>query len=132
MALSTDDIVSIQQISAAYCHHIDDGDGEAVAALFTDDGVFEIVDLVTSNGPEELAANSAMFPAVMPGGRHIVQNIWITGDGDQANMRAYLSNVQAGETPRAVQTGRYVDELVRTADGWRFKRRTLTLDGPLF
>lgn len=132
MALHTDDVLAIQQLAAAYCHLIDDGDGEALADLFTDDGTLEIVDLVTSEGREQLVANGGMFPDVMPGGRHIVHNTWITGDGDTATMRAYLSNVQAGESPRYVQTGRYVDDLVKTGDGWRFRHRTLTLDGPLF
>lgn len=132
MTLSTDDVVAIQQLAAAYCHHMDDGDGEAVASLFVDDGVLEIVDLVQSTGHDEIAANSSVFPQVMPGGRHIVQNVWVDGDGDSATLRAYLSNVTAGDTPTAVQTGRYNDEVVRTDDGWRFSRRTLTLDGPLF
>ncbi len=132
MALSSDDVVAIQQLAAAYCHHMDDGDGAAVASLFTDDGVLEIVDMVQSVGKEEITANSSVFPQVMPGGRHIVQNVWVDGDGDTASLRAYLSNVKAGDTPTAVQTGRYNDEVVRTSDGWRFSRRTLTLDGPLF
>lgn len=132
MTLSTDDIVAIQQLAAAYCHHMDDGNGAAVAALFTDDGTLEIVDMVKSTGPEEITANCSVFPQVMPGGRHIVQNMFIEGDGDTATLRAYLSNVVAGDSPKAVQTGKYDDEAVRTADGWRFSRRTLTLDGPLF
>lgn len=132
MALSTEDVVAIQQLAAAYCHHIDDGDGEAVASLFTSDGTLEIVDVVQSVGREEIATNSAFFPQVMPGGRHIVQNVWVDGDGDTATLRAYLANVATGDTPRPVQTGRYHDQVVRTADGWRFSQRTLTLDGPLF
>ncbi len=132
MTLSADDVVAIQQLAAAYCHHMDDGNGEGVASLFTDDGVLEIVDMVKSVGCDEITANSSVFPQVMPGGRHIVQNVWVEGDGDAATLRAYLSNVAAGDTPVSVQTGRYNDELVRTGDGWRFSRRTLTLDGPLF
>ena len=84
MPLSADDMIAIQQLAAAYCHLIDEGDGHRFAQLFTDDGVFEIVDMVTSTGPDELAANAAMFPQVMEGGRHIVQNEWIEGDGDTA------------------------------------------------
>ncbi len=132
MTLSADDMIAIQQLAAAYCHLIDAGDGERFAQLFTDDGVFEIVDMVTATGHDELAGNAVMFPQVMEGGRHIVQNEWIEGDGDTASMRCYLSNVTVGDRPVAVQTGRYVDELVRTDAGWRFARRTLTLDGPLF
>lgn len=132
MTLSSSDIVEIQQLAAAYCHHMDDGNGAAVAALFVDDGVLEIVDMVKSVGHEEITANCSVFPQIMPGGRHIVQNMFVEGDGDSATLRAYLSNVTAGDTPTAVQTGRYADEAVRTDQGWRFSRRTLTLDGPLF
>ena len=132
MSLTTDDIVAIQQLGAAYCHHMDDGNGAAVAALFTDDGTLEIVDMVKSEGHEEITANCSVFPDIMPGGRHIVQNMFVDGDGDAATMRAYLANVVVGDTPTPVQTGRYVDQAVRTADGWRFSSRTLTLDGPLF
>jgi hypothetical protein len=32
-------------------------------------------------------------------------------------------------TTRLDRSGRYHDELVRTAQGWRFARRTATLDG---
>jgi len=32
---------------------------------------------------------------------------------------------------RLQRTGRYHDQLVRTPDGWRFARRTVTLDGGL-
>lgn len=132
MTLTADDIVAIQQLTAAYCHHMDDGNGEGVASLFVDDGVLEIVGLVRSAGRDEIIANSSVFPQVMPGGRHIVQNVLVEGDGDTATVRAYLSNVVAGDTPTAVQTGRYHDEVVRTDQGWRFRHRTLTLDGPLF
>lgn len=131
MTLSAEDTIAIQQLAAAYCHLIDEGDGERFADLFTEDGVFEIVDLVTASGREELAGNAVMFPEAIAGGRHIVQNVWIDGDGDAATMRCYLSAVRAGERPEAIQTGRYVDEVVRTGAGWRFARRTLTLDGPL-
>lgn len=132
MALSTDDIVAIQQLASAYCHHMDDGNGEALADLFTADGVLEITDLVTSTGRDEIIGNGSMFPQVIPGGRHIVQNVLVEGDGDQATVRAYLSNVIAGDTPVQKQTGVYRDQVVRVDGEWRFSHRVLTLDGPLF
>jgi 3-phenylpropionate/cinnamic acid dioxygenase small subunit len=134
MALTTEDQLAIQQLGAAYCHLIDSGRGEEWADLFTPDGVFEIVDLMTTEGREALVGNANVFPEMMPGVRHIVHNMWVNeGDtADTATMHAYLSNVRAGDETQWVQTGIYNDDLVRTADGWRFARRTLTLDGPLF
>ena len=132
MALSTDDVVEVQQLLSAYCHHMDAGDGAGVAGLFTADGVLEIVDVATSTGADEITANCAFFPQVLPGGRHIVQNVWVDGDGDRAVVRAYLLNAVAGDRPEMRQTGVYRDDVVRTDDGWRFAHRVLTLDGPLF
>jgi hypothetical protein len=34
-----------------------------------------------------------------------------------------------GDAPKLVGTGRYVDQVTRTADGWRFQKRSATLDG---
>jgi len=133
-ALPVEDIVAIEQLAAAYCHLIDAGDGDAFADLFVPTGVFEIVDLVTATGRDELAQNAAVFPAMLPGVRHLVQNIWITADAanpDRAHMRAYLVNISVGDKPAFVQTGQYVDALERTDGGWKFATRTLTLDGPL-
>ena len=132
MGLHADDVVEIQQLLTAYCHHMDTGNGVGVAGLFTDDGVLEIVDLMTSRGSDEITANCSAFPEIIPGGRHIVHNIWVEGDGDQGIAHAYLSNVIVGDKPQTGQTGTYRDEVTRTSQGWRFTHRVLTLDGPLF
>lgn len=134
--MRSEDVLAIQQLASAYCHHIDGGDGEAWADLFTPDGVFDIVDMIAAEGREALVQNALMFPQFLPGGRHVVQNVFVepdaAGDADKATMRCYLQFVVVGDEPKIVQTGRYVDDVVRTDDGWRFARRTLTLDGPLF
>ncbi|NNE73540.1 MAG: nuclear transport factor 2 family protein [Acidimicrobiales bacterium] len=131
MALSADDVAAIQNLASAYCHHIDRGDGESYADLFTPDGVFEIVDLTTATGREELSANAVMFPQVLEGGRHVVNNVFVEGDGDAASMQCYLTFVMTGDQPAIHQTGRYQDEVVRVDGEWKFARRTLTLDGAL-
>lgn len=136
MNLPVEDVLAINQLAAAYCHLMDAGDGAGLADLFTPDGVFEIVDLMTSNGADELAQNTALFPQFVPGGRHVVSNVWASpdpaGDANRATVQCYLTTLIAGDTPQLLQTGRYVDEVVRTDAGWRYARRTLTLDGPLF
>jgi len=134
MALTIEDKLAIHELASAYCHLIDAGRGPEWADLFTEDGVFEIVDLITTEGREALVANATVFPEMMPGVRHIVHNVWVTEGSttDTATMLAYLSNLRAGDKTEWVQTGIYKDDLVRTPDGWRFARRTLTLDGPLF
>ena len=62
--------------------------------------------------------------------RHLVSSILVDGDGDRASLRAYLQVVAMGDDGSlqvAVQ-GTYDDELVRTADGWRFTRRSFAPD----
>ena len=131
MSLSTGDIAEIQNLAGRYCHLMDAGDGENCAALFAPDAVFEIVDLMTSEGREAIAGAVQMFPQVLPGVRHLVTTMAIDGDGDSATMQAYLLNLNVGDEPSLKQTGTYADELVKIDGHWHFARRTLTMDGPL-
>jgi hypothetical protein len=51
----------------------------------------------------------------------------ITGTPEGANGSVYLLLVDVGVSPPApVIAARYVDTLVKTPDGWRFKMRHLT------
>ena len=67
----------------------------------------------------------------MGGTRHLITNNVIDVDGDRASQTCYL--VILGRTmndggPALMATVRFEDELVRTADGWRFSSRVLHLD----
>ena len=131
MSLDNTDVAAIQNLAGRYCHLMDAGDGENCSALFTEDAVFEIIDVMTSEGREAIAGAVEMFPQFMPGVRHLVTTMAIEGDGTKATMQAYLLNLNVGETPSLKQTGTYADELVKIDGHWHFARRTLTMDGPL-
>lgn len=138
--LTADDRAQIEQLIYGYGHAIDTcaNGGYDYADLFTSDGQF--VDaftdegfaakgLVRANGREQLAraAGGGELRCENVGWKdwsHLMINptIWAT-DGGAAG-RTYL--VVIGEQgPKDVQRfGGYEDEYVKTADGWRIKRRT--------
>lgn len=128
MTLSADDLLAIQQLYARYNHAIDFGDAEAWAECFTPDGVFASSARRETVGREALRAFAEAFSRQMKG-RHWTNNLVVEGDGDEASGRCYLALYVLGEGgARLMTTGVYHDELVRTAQGWRFRRRDVTLD----
>jgi uncharacterized protein (TIGR02246 family) len=124
---TTDDIVAIQQLLARYNTAADSGDGAGFAATFTEDG--EAVNGArTAKGCEALAAIGNSVATNVPGIRHWVNNHVIDVDGDHASATVYVTAIQVGADRKVLTTGRYADELQRTAEGWRFARRTFTAD----
>jgi 3-phenylpropionate/cinnamic acid dioxygenase small subunit len=70
---------------------------------------------------------------------HVVSNAIIEIDGDNATSRCYFHAPMARQSPEGGQyvitnAGRYVDRLLRTADGWRIVERVCEqtiMDGAL-
>ncbi len=130
--MQTDDVLAIQQLLAAYNHHVDAGEVAEWTALFTEDATFDAGVLPPITGHAALAEFAAALPTMIPGGRHHVSNVWVEVDGDRASARSYLMLwiTQADPSKTALMsTGIYHDELVRTAGGWRLTRRTMRPDG---
>jgi uncharacterized protein (TIGR02246 family) len=127
MALGADDVTMIQQLYAAYCLAIDDGDGGAFSACFTPDGS------LGGGGGDPLVgpvALSRFVERVRAGVRHVATNVHVEGEGDSAQGRAYLAAYStSGGVTSLLSTGRYRDELVRNAGKWRFSARHFTPDG---
>jgi ketosteroid isomerase-like protein len=130
MTLATDDILAIQKLIADYNHMVDAGEGDAFAALFTDDGSLDTGFNVVK-GSTELRDFAAFVPSMAPGARHMVTNVSIDGDGAEATARLYLQMWQtAGGAvdTKLVISGRYEDTLRRDDDGWRFVTRKMIPD----
>jgi 3-phenylpropionate/cinnamic acid dioxygenase small subunit len=129
VALAASDMVEIHQLYAAYNHAVDDGDGEAFAACFVSDG--KLGGDMDVSGGEALVAFARGVPVSIPGIHHNATNILLAGgdDADAASGKAYLTVVvsQGGQST-VMMTGRYVDTLRRSPDGWRFVERTFTGD----
>ncbi len=130
MALTTEDQLAIQQLVARYNHAIDGGDGRAYADAFIEDGVLDAGDLVLE-GRAALAAFADSFPRSVRAPRHVATNLVIDGDGDQAELRAYVQlYVLDGDPPyqQVSASGIYTDVLTKSDGRWRFVRRTFVND----
>jgi hypothetical protein len=121
------DYEEIRNLYGRYTHAFDAGDGQAVANVYTPDGAFVTGGRATE-GREKLAA---MPRAPMPGRpsiRHLPANIVIDPAPGGAKGMAYVMvlTVEAGKPPVFTTGGLYEDVIVKTSEGWRFKRRTFT------
>ena len=133
MTLSMEDQLAIRQLVARYNHAIDSGDARAYADTFTDDGVLDAGDLVLS-GRDALYAFADSFSVTVWAPRHIASNLVIEGDGERAELRAYvqlygLDGVPPRQEVRA--SGIYTDTLVKEGGSWRFVRRIFVNDAAL-
>jgi uncharacterized protein (TIGR02246 family) len=130
------DRTQIRELTAHYNRCFDDGDAQGFAATFTEDGVMQVVGGPTTSGRPALAEMCRHTPY---GIVHVTVDATVEVDGDRAVQDVTLLVVgrPVPDAPPEARhssvhrSGRYHDELVRTAEGWRFARRTATLDGGL-
>ena|SRR5277367_5135181 len=126
--LSAQDNFEIQQLYARYNNAIDNGDGEAWAATFTPDGVFN-----TFVGHDALVGFVKMWREKLGGAtrKHWNTNLQIGGDSKQVSASVYLMLVDFGTKPPSIlMTGMYADNLIKTKEGWRFTKRVTKSDAP--
>jgi uncharacterized protein (TIGR02246 family) len=128
------DTARIRELTARYNRCFDDGDAEGFAATFTEDGVMEVAGGFSVSGR---AALEQMCRNVPYGIVHVTVDATVEVDGDRAVQETTVMVLQRPKPDAAPEerssslsrTGRYRDELVRSPDGWKFARRTATLDG---
>ena len=123
------DVEDITQVIAAYGPAVDRGDAEAVAALFTDDGWYDVaghryegraalVAMVRSDGHQGLLEQGAA---------HVMGLPRVDVDGDTA-VAVNQSVVHIAGKVWRVAANRW--QLVRTPEGWKVATRTnRLLDG---
>jgi uncharacterized protein (TIGR02246 family) len=124
-SLTTQDYIDIQQLYARYNHTLDAGDAEGYAALFTPDGSFNnnvghdaLVQFVKNRTAGDL--------------RHWNTNLLITPTPEGADGTVYLMflNVSTRPPTLANNAAKYTDSMVKTSQGWRFKKRQTRPEGP--
>ncbi|MBZ5604313.1 MAG: nuclear transport factor 2 family protein [Acidobacteriia bacterium] len=126
-SLTADDYIEIQQLYAQYNMAIDSGDAEGYAATFTPDGVFN-----NFNGHDALVGFIERWKGQMNGGniRHWNTNLAIKPSADGASGAVYLLLVDVSKRPPVIASAaKYTDELVKTPQGWRFKKRVTKGEG---
>lgn len=119
-ALTAQDFVEIQQLYAKYNWTLDAGDAEGYASTFTADGVFN-----NNAGHDAIVKFAETFHAGLGAHvRHWNTNLMILPTPEGAHGQVYLVLVDFANKPATIATSAsYSDDLVKTAQGWRFKKR---------
>ena len=121
------DKLAIQEVIDRYCDALNRDDWDAYEALFTPDAVWEL------SSPwgfkvEGARAIRDVISKLVAKGDFIVQTnhstvVTLLG-GDSASATTTIRETSRGKDARsATHLGIYCDELVRVADGWKFKHR---------
>jgi ketosteroid isomerase-like protein len=117
----------IKELTARYCWHVVHGEGEAVAMLFTDDGVLDVsgADFKAVRGREALLKfyrASVREPEVaIP----FIQNHIIEVAGDDAKGTCAIEARFARNGESVTAAGYYEDKYRRERGKWRFAERKL-------
>lgn len=135
MALTLDDLITREEIRETltnYSQGLDQRNWELYDQVWTDDATFE----ATDEGIEKMSAKD--LKATLQGndrdrlaGQHLLNNTHFQIDGDTARTITEVTwvTLQTMDKPGMVfevrAGGMYVDDLVRTADGWRIQHRVL-------
>ena len=130
--MTAQDYLEIQQLYANYAHALDKGQGERFAALFTPDGEFtrgRAAGRATEVRTPLKGTEGLLKMGSTGGGRHFTTNLVITPTPEGANGSCYLLLFNARNVPATItETAIYEDTLVRTREGWRFKKRVVWRD----
>lgn len=123
----------IQDLLHTYCREVDLCHPAGITALFTEDAVGDYGSRLggVMRGRGELFAFFSGL-RLFTGTSHHLSNIVITFDGpDRAHSESVLFAWHRfpGDAQDAFLYARYIDELVRTPEGWRIARRVLRMAG---
>ena len=124
---------TIRDLVARYAHAADRGRFDDLVSLFTDDGVLELPDGRSAQGPGQIrallqeAGTSLRAATTVPWVRHHVSSHAITlHDRERAEGFAYFLVITEHGPDH---WGRYQDQYVRAGDRWHFARRRVRVDG---
>jgi hypothetical protein len=129
------DLLEIQQLHNRYTDGCSRADWDQVMATFTLDGIWEIQPLGTVHqGHVQLQQAMAGFVKRFDYFMQINSPAVIVVDGDTSTSRCVIRECGklVGRDQVVDVVGFYNDKLVRTADGWKFSRRSFTSVGVHF
>ncbi|MGB3796041.1 MAG: nuclear transport factor 2 family protein [Alteraurantiacibacter sp.] len=125
------DRAEIEKLLLDYGRTIDARDFDAFGDLFTEDGEYGS-NASMAVGPEAIAAGMrAIFEANAMGfekpNYHVFFNTDIDMDGDRTTATSMSFYMVPGEDgkPQIALIARYADQLARTREGWRFRKRVV-------
>jgi 3-hydroxyisobutyrate dehydrogenase len=126
----------IRQIVAQYGPAVDSGSGEAAAALWTEDGIFDAIPQRRMRGREQIVGmvhGAGHQGLILNGCGHVLSVPHIVIDGDTATGRSYALNIRWDASSDRFWVARVSANSwrwVRTPKGWRIQERlNANLDG---
>ena len=126
-----DDREKIRELYARYAVAIDEGDYDEWVKCFAEDGTFESPRFGRHSGHEGLRRFTRIYRESLRGAqvRHVITNIRITLNGDQAEGGCHLTYYHShrGKSELAA-VGGYRDSLRKVEGVWLFASRKVFLD----
>ncbi|MCW2295377.1 nuclear transport factor 2 family protein [Rhodococcus erythropolis] len=117
------DYEQIRQLFARYNQTVDIGDVENWIACWVEDGVLRRSNAEAAvHGHEQLRQAAVNPPAP---GMHVSSDHIIAIDGNQATATSYLLYLDRTRSFSVHFFGIYRDQITRTTEGWKFKKRIL-------
>jgi hypothetical protein len=138
--ITADDFAEIQNLVALYCLTTDNADADGFMQTWVEPAEFGGYDSGAFGRMDTWEAMHAFEKEhVGPGGmangkRHLSLNILIEAvSATEVHVTNDLVVLEVAEVPKVLASGRYNRSVVvKTAVGWRFKRRTLDIDAGFF
>ncbi|WP_353809588.1 nuclear transport factor 2 family protein [Agromyces sp. SYSU T00194] len=134
MPLTPDDLAAraeIHDVLIAYCQAQDQELWSLWDRVFTPDATVRMPGVTDAAfTPDQLQGFLRQFNATRVSGQHTVSNVLVDLDGDTARTVSELTAVtlqttdREGVLKRSRSAGLYVDDFVRTDEGWRIRSRT--------
>ena len=126
-----EDIEAIKNLKARYCALCDDNyEADGLAALFTDDAVWDGGQLGVCHGREEIREFFRRSPRAISFAIHQVANPIIEVDGDAATGRWYLFQpCTFARSEQAIwMAAKYRDRYLRSGGDWLFSHVEIALE----
>lgn len=119
----------ITELCYKYGRYIDGREWDKLAEVFTEDAVADYLDMPRCDGRQAIQDVCTQALGRLDASQHIISNVLVSVDGDRAESFCYLqaqhvvNGTEGGDT--FIIAGRYLDEVVRTPEGWRISYRKL-------
>ncbi|MDP6707364.1 MAG: nuclear transport factor 2 family protein [Alphaproteobacteria bacterium] len=115
------DTEAIRRLRNRYHQCINDGLYDEIPLLFTEDASLDFSYIGKTQGRAKITKFFAVTPDVLPFIKQFIHNHIIDIDGDGGTGVSYMEARTVNKGIAYVVAGRYDDEYVREADGWKFK-----------